>query len=271
MYLKTKTKTYNLLEQTLVMGILNATPDSFSDGGNYTEIDKAVEYALAMERAGAHIIDVGGESTRPNHEQVPESEEIARVVPIIEALRDELSIPISIDTYKASTAEAAIMAGAELINDVWGAKRDPHIAKVAAAHNVPIILMHNRTNMQYDSIMDDMIADLAESVAIVRDAGVKEEQIILDPGIGFAKELPDNFHVLNHLDKITTAFPYPVLLGTSRKSFISSVLDIPAEERDNATGATTCLGMTKGAKIFRVHDVKRHVELVKMMEAMLRG
>lgn len=271
MYLKTETKSYNLQEQTLVMGILNLTPDSFSDGGSYTSVNKAVDHALEMENAGAHIIDVGGESTRPDHAPVSEKEEIARVVPIIEALKERLSIPISIDTYKAKTAEAAIRAGAEIINDVWGAKKEPQIAEVAAKYDVPIILMHNRTNKQYDDIIADMIVDIEESIAIAKQAGVKEEHIILDPGIGFAKELPDNFYVLRHLDQLTQAFPYPFLLGTSRKSFIQTVLDIPAEKRDNATGATTCMGMVKGVHIVRVHDVPRHVELVTMMEAMLKG
>jgi len=271
MYIKTKTRTYNVKEQTLVMGILNITPDSFSDGGNYTSIDKAIEHALEMEEQGAHIIDVGGESTRPDHNPVSDEEEIGRVVPVIKSLKKRLSIPISIDTYKASTAEAAIVAGAEIINDIWGAKYDPNIAKVAASYDVPIILMHNRKNTEYDNIIEEMIMDLQESIDIARRNGVKEEQIILDPGIGFGKELRDNFHVLHHLDQISQAFPYPILLATSRKSFISTILDIPADERDNATGATTCVGMMKGAHMVRVHDVPRHVELVKMMEAMLKG
>ena len=271
MYIKTRTKIYNLNEQALVMGILNITPDSFSDGGSYNSVEKAVDHALKMEADGAHIIDVGGESTRPNHQPVSEAEEIERVVPIIKALKDRLSIPISIDTYKANVAEAAIEAGAEMINDVWGAKQEPKIAHIAAEYNVPIILMHNRTNKQYNSMIDDMIEDLKESVSIAQEAGVKEEQIILDPGVGFGKELPDNFHVLRHLEMIADAFSYPLLLGTSRKSFISTILDIPPEERDNATGATTCYGMVKGARIFRVHDVARHVQLIRMMEAMMKG
>lgn len=271
MYVKTKKKTYNLNEQTLIMGILNTTPDSFSDGGKYTSIEKAVNHALEMEEKGAHIIDIGGESTRPNHHPVTEREEIERVVPIIRTLKDHLSIPISIDTYKANTAKAAIEAGADIINDVWGAKKEPQITKVAADYNVPIILMHNRTNKQYSSMIEEIIADLKESISIAQSSGVTNEQIILDPGVGFGKELPDNFHVLRHLDAIVEAFPYPVLLGTSRKSFIQTVLDIPAEKRDNATGATTCYGMMKGAKIFRVHDVERHVQLVHMMDAMMKG
>src|SRR5699024_6106540 len=271
MYIKTRTKTYNINEQALVMGILNTTPDSFSDGGNYNSVEKAIDHALEMEADGAHIIDVGGESTRPNHQTISETEEIERVVPIIKELKDRLSIPISIDTYKANVAEAAIQAGAEMINDIWGAKQEPKIAQIAAEYNVPIILMHNRTNKQYNSMIEDMITDLKESIEIAQTAGVKKDKIILDPGVGFGKELPDNFHVLHHLDTIADEFSYPMLLGTSSKSFISTILDITLEERDNATGATTCYGMMKGVRIFRVHDVARHVQLIHMIEAMMKG
>lgn len=271
MYLQTASKTYNLKDRTHIMGILNITPDSFSDGGNYTSIDKAIEQAVKMEEAGADIIDIGGESTRPNHQAVQAEEEIDRVVPVIQALKNEISIPISIDTYKAETAKKAVEAGAEIINDIWGAKKDPNMARVAADYEVPIILMHNRTNKTYEAIINDMITDLQESIAIVKRAGVKDEHIILDPGIGFAKELEDNYLVLNHLDEFAKNLPYPLLLGASRKSFIQKVLDVPVEERDNATGATTCLGIARGVHIVRVHDVKRHVELAKMMDAMIKG
>ncbi|HZW68697.1 MAG TPA: dihydropteroate synthase [Pseudogracilibacillus sp.] len=271
MYIKTKVKTLSLSDYTHVMGILNMTPDSFSDGGKYTTIDRAVERALQMEAEGADIIDVGGESTRPDHEPVTIEEEIARVLPVIEALEKRLSIPISIDTYKAETAEAAIKAGASIINDIWGAKHDPDIAHVAAKYDVPIILMHNRTNKQYDSLIDDMIVDLEASIKIAKDAGVPDENIIIDPGIGFALELEDNYLVMQELERFTEYFPYPFLLATSRKSFISKVLPNKAEERDNATGATTCLGITKGVHIVRVHDVKGTVELTKMMDAMVKG
>lgn len=271
MHIKTETKTMSLSERTQVMGILNITPDSFSDGGRYDDVEQAVERALQMEAEGADIIDVGGESTRPDHDPVSTEEEIERVVPVIEALKQVLSIPISIDTYKSATAEAAIQAGAEIINDIWGAKYDTNIARVAASYNVPIILMHNRNNKTYDSLIEDMIKDLEESISIAKQAGVKDEHIILDPGIGFGKHVKDNYIVMQHLERFTEYFPYPLLLGTSRKSFISEVLSIEPNERDNATGATTCLGITKGAHIVRVHDVKRNVELTKMMDAMLRG
>lgn len=271
MYLETKTKILPLSERTHVMGILNITPDSFSDGGKYTDVERAVERALQMEAEGADIIDVGGESTRPDHKPITEKDEIERVVPIIEALHEQLSIPISIDTYKSKTAEMAIRAGADIINDIWGAKHDTEMAHVAAAYDVPIILMHNRKSKTYDSLIDDMISDLEESVSIVKQAGVRKEQIVLDPGIGFGKHLEDNFVVMKHLDRFIQHFPNPFLLGASRKSFMAKVLDLEADERDNATGATTCHGIAKGMHIVRVHDVKRTVELCVMMDTMLKG
>lgn len=270
MLLRTKPKTLYLHKRTHVMGILNVTPDSFSDGGKYATIDKAIQRAIEMEMFGADIIDIGGESTRPDHEPISAKEEQERVIPIIEALKERVNIPISIDTYKSDTAELAVKAGASIINDIWGAKKDPEIARVAAQFNVPIILMHNRTNKTYRSLVDDMIKDLIESVTIAKNNGVPKENIIIDPGIGFAKAQSDNYKVMSQLERFTE-LGYPLLLATSRKSFIKEVLNIPAEQRDNATGATTCLGITKGAHIVRVHDVKRTVELAKMMDAMLRG
>lgn len=270
MKLITETKTYDLNRRTHVMGILNITPDSFSDGGSYTEVEKAVDQAVKMEQLGADIIDIGGESTRPGHRALSIDEELQRILPVIEAVRKKVKIPISVDTYKAKTAEHAIRAGADIINDVWGAKRDPEIAEIAAKYNVPIILMHNRENKNYTNLIEDMKHDLQESIDIALRAGVKQENIILDPGIGFAKSLEDNYTVLNHLEEFTS-LGYPVLLATSRKSFISKIVDVPPEERDNATGATTCLGITKGVQMIRVHNVALHVELTKMMDAMLRG
>lgn len=270
MQLRTGPKTFYLHKRTHIMGILNVTPDSFSDGGKYTSIDKAVTRAIEMERLGADIIDIGGESTRPDHQPISSKEEQSRIIPVIEAIKEKISIPISVDTYKSETAQHAIEAGASIINDIWGAKKDPKITHVAAQYNVPIILMHNRTNKVYTSLIDDMITDLKQSISIATKAGISSENIIIDPGIGFAKSMRDNYIVMQKLDCFTK-LGYPLLLATSRKSFITEVLDIPAEERDNATGATTCLGITKGAHIIRVHDIKRTVELAKMMDAMLRG
>jgi dihydropteroate synthase len=251
------------------MGILNVTPDSFSDGGSYTTIQKAVRQAVEMEKQGADMIDIGGESTRPDHDPVSLEAELERVIPMIEAVKQAVTIPISIDTYKAETAKQAIEAGASIINDIWGAKKEPAIAAVAADYNVPIILMHNRDNMNYTSLIDDMKQDLEESIQIAKGSGVPAENIILDPGIGFAKNGEHNLMALNHLEAFS-ALGYPVLLGTSRKRFIGTILDgMPAAERDNGTGATTCLGITKGVNIVRVHNVKLTRELVRMMDAML--
>ncbi|MDC3417907.1 dihydropteroate synthase [Aquibacillus salsiterrae] len=266
--LKTKEKTFDLDEKTLVMGILNVTPDSFSDGGSYNEIEQAVKQAIEMEQAGADIIDVGGESTRPGFTPVSQEEEVNRVVPIIKALKETIKIPISIDTYKAETAKQAVEAGASIINDVWGAKKEPNIARIAAAYDVPIILMHNRDNQTYSSIMEDMKQDLQESIKIAREAGVKQSNIILDPGIGFAKTVEDNLYVMRNLEQITD-LGYPVLLGTSRKSMIGHVLNLPVNQRDEGTGATVCYGITKGVSIVRVHHVESIVRMTKMMDAMI--
>ncbi|MGM8213018.1 dihydropteroate synthase [Virgibacillus sp. W0430] len=270
MQLKTRTKTFNLRSRTHIMGILNVTPDSFSDGGSYVNIDDAVKQARKMESQGADIIDIGGESTRPGHEKVTVTEELARVLPVIEAVKKQVNVPISIDTYKAETARHAIEAGADIINDIWGAKADPEMAAVAATYEVPIILMHNRMDQKYESLLGDMQADLQRSIQMAIEAGVRRDNIILDPGIGFAKTMEHNLQVMNGLEELV-ALGYPLLLGTSRKSFIGHVLDVPAEARDNGTGATTCLGIAKGVHIVRVHNVQMHYELARMMDAMLKG
>lgn len=268
MMLKTSTKTFDLTARTHIMGILNVTPDSFSDGGNYVSLENAVKQAILMEQQGADMIDIGGESTRPGHQQVSAKEELKRILPAITAVKQEINIPLSIDTYKAETARQAVEAGAEIINDIWGGKKDPEILNVAAIYNVPIILMHNRTDMNYTSLIDDMKRDLQESIDMAIQRGVPEKNIILDPGIGFAKTAADNLVVMNHLEEFSD-LGYPILLGTSRKGFIGKILDLPAAERDNGTGATTCLGIVKGVHIVRVHHVKINVELAKMMDAML--
>lgn len=255
-------------KKTLVMGILNATPDSFSDGGKYFDADKAVKHALEMAANGADIIDVGGESTRPGFDEVSAEEELERVIPVIRAVAKEVPLPISIDTYKAAVAEEAISAGAHIINDVWGAKKDPKMAETASRLEVPIILMHNRENRDYSVFVRDVLNDLYESIHIARNAGVKEENIILDPGIGFAKNLPYNLEMMRNLDTITS-LGYPVLLGTSRKSFIGTILDLPVEERVEGTGATVCYGIQKGCQIIRIHDVREMSRLAKMMDALM--
>ncbi|WP_410985510.1 dihydropteroate synthase [Bacillus cereus] len=260
--------TLDLNKKTLIMGILNVTPDSFSDGGNFDEMNAAVSHAKKMVENGADIIDIGGESTRPGFAKVSVEEELGRVIPMIQAVSKEVKVPISIDTYKAEVAKQAIEAGAHVINDVWGAKAEPKIAEVAAHYNVPIILMHNRENTNYRNLIADMIADLYESVKIAKDAGVTDENIILDPGIGFAKTPEQNLEVMRNLEQLHV-LGYPVLLATSRKSFIGHVLDLPVEERVEGTGASICLGIEKGCEMIRVHDVKEMARMAKMMDAMI--
>lgn len=260
--------TLDYRKKTLIMGILNITPDSFSDGGKFTDLQQAVLRAKELVEAGADIIDIGGESTRPGYEEISVEEEIARVVPVIKEIVKEVPVPLSIDTYKAEVAKQAIEAGAHIINDIWGAKADPEMAKIAARTNVPIVLMHNRNNEDYDSFFRDCMNDLYESVALVKAAGVKDENIIVDPGIGFAKDFNGNMEMMRHLDKLV-AFGYPVLLGTSKKRMIGTVLDLPVNERMEGTGATVCYGIQKGCQIVRVHDVKEISRMAKMMDALM--
>lgn len=255
-------------KETIIMGILNVTPDSFSDGGKYGRIDAALKHAEEMIRSGAKIIDVGGESTRPGHAPVSFEEELERTVPIIEAITQELNCAVSIDTYKAGVAEAAVKAGAHIINDVWGAKREPKIAEVAAKYGNPIIMMHNREVAEYAGpLMGEVIGDLEESISIGLSAGVLRENIWLDPGIGFAKDTEQNIIVMQGLEEISN-MGYPLLLGTSRKSLIGNVLGLPVEDRLEGTSATVCFGIEKGCHIMRVHDVKEITRAAKMMDVL---
>jgi dihydropteroate synthase len=260
--------TFDLTKETLIMGILNVTPDSFSDGGSWNDVDRAVEHAKKLVADGAHIIDIGGESTRPGAAEVSEQEEIERVVPVIRAVREAVDVPISIDTYKAEVAKQAIEAGAHIINDIWGAKADKRMAEAAAHYDVPIILMHNRTDMNYCDFMADMIADLQESIQIAKQAGVQDSRIIIDPGLGFVKTVDQNLEAMRKLGQLQV-LGYPVLLATSRKRFIGAALDLPVEDRVEGTGATTCLGIQQGCHIVRVHDVLENARMAKMMDAML--
>ena len=259
---------FDFSKQTYVMGILNVTPDSFSDGGKFTEIVAAVAHAKQMVEMGAHVIDIGAESTRPGASEVSIEEEVERAIPIIHAISEAVNVPISIDTYKSEVAKQAIEAGASIINDVWGAKADPNMAKVAAEYGVPIILMHNRDNIDYGDIMEDMVSDLKESISICHQAGVADEKIMIDPGIGFAKTYEDNLEVLRRLEELQV-LDYPILLATSRKSFIAKTLDLPVDERVEGTGASVCLGIAKGCHMIRVHDVLEMTRMAKMMDAML--
>ncbi|MEF2247592.1 dihydropteroate synthase [Paenibacillus sp. IITD108] len=258
-------------KRTLVMGILNATPDSFSDGGRYLAVEEAVKHACQMVQAGADLLDIGGESTRPGAAFVSAEEEISRIIPVVVALREELPhIPLSIDTYKAETARAALKAGAHIINDIWGLKHDPDMAKAAAQYNCPIIISHNRKERNYNALMPDLLADLQESVDLARQAGIEENNIWLDPGIGFAKTYEDNLEVMRHLYKIVE-LGYPVLLGTSRKRFIQNTLALPASEVVEGTCATVVLGAAQGCQLVRVHDVGAVKRAVTMTDAMLYG
>ncbi|XID91826.1 dihydropteroate synthase [Paenibacillaceae bacterium WGS1546] len=255
-------------ERTLIMGILNATPDSFSDGGRYDTVEAAVERARKMAEEGADIIDIGGESTRPGHDPVPAAEEIARIVPIIEAVKAHVRLPISVDTYKAETARRALDAGAHILNDVWGFKRDPEMAKVAAEHGCPVILMHNRDNREYRDFMTDALADLRESVRIALDAGVAGDRIWLDPGIGFAKDYEENLEMMGRLSEVA-ALGYPVLLAASRKRMIQQALGVTANDAAEGTGATTAIGIVQGCQIVRVHDVRMSKRIALMTDAIV--
>jgi len=258
----------NYQQKTLIMGILNVTPDSFSDGGKYTQVEAAVKRAQQMVEEGADIIDIGGESTRPGYKKISDEEEIERVAPIIEAISQNVKVAISVDTYKSEVAKHALEAGAHIINDIWGVKADPNMAKVAAKYDVPIILQHNRDNTDYRVFMRDVYSDLFKSIGLAKIAGVKPEKMILDPGIGFAKSHEQNLETMRNLETIVQ-LGYPVLLGTSRKSMIGQVLDLPVHERLEGTGATVCYGIQKGVQIVRVHDVKEMARMAKMMDALM--
>jgi dihydropteroate synthase len=262
-------KLFQLGKQTYIMGILNVTPDSFSDGGKFLNFEKAINHAKEMVNEGADIIDIGGESTRPNHVPVGEEEEIKRVIPIIKALSKEIDVPISVDTYKAKVAECSILEGATLINDVWGFKKDKEMAKIAAKYNAACCLMHNRENNNYNDLMSDMIIDLKESINLALTNGVKEDKIIIDPGIGFAKNYEQNLEVMNKLEMLST-LGYPVLLATSKKSMIGNALNLPPEEREEGTLATTVIGIMKNCDFVRVHDIKENKRVCRMTDAIIR-
>ncbi len=262
-------KTFDTEHHTYIMGILNVTPDSFSDGGRYNSLDAALYHAKEMAENGVDIFDVGGESTRPGHVQISDEEEIARVVPVIEKLKAEFDIPISVDTYKSKVAEASLLAGADLINDIWGLKYDADMAGVIAKYQAACCLMHNRDNTEYQNFIEDVLDDLRETVRIAKEAGIADDKIMLDPGIGFGKTYEMNLEMMKHVD-VLQQLGYPVLLGTSRKSMIGLTLDLPADEREEGTLATTVMGMMKGCSFVRVHDVRTNYRAIKMTEAILR-
>jgi dihydropteroate synthase len=259
-------------KRTLIMGILNLTPDSFSDGGKYNNLSAAVARAQQMVEEGADIIDIGGESTRPGYHGISEAEEISRVLPVIEALKSnpDFSAPLSIDTYKAGVARAALEAGVEMVNDIWGLKADPQLAEVTASYGVPICLMHNRNSTVYRDLIPEVIWELQESINLARAAGIADDRIIIDPGIGFGKNLGQNLIVMQHLGDFR-GLGYPLLLGTSRKSMIGKTLHLPPEERLEGTAATVAQGIAAGAEIIRVHDVKEMYRVARMTDAIIRS
>lgn len=268
--MKIGNREFDVANETYVMGILNVTPDSFSDGGNFNQMDAALAHTEQMIKEGADIIDVGGESTRPGYTLLSDEEEIERVVPVISRIKSEFDIPVSLDTYKSGVARAGLDAGADLINDIWGLKYDNKIADVIAKAGVPCCLMHNRNEAVYQDYMRELLADLSETVRIAENAGIADEKIILDPGVGFGKTREHNLQVIKHLEDLH-CFGYPVLLGTSRKSVIGLTLDLPANERLEGTLATTVIGVMKGCAFVRVHDVKENVRAVKMTQAIMKS
>lgn len=275
--------------RTYVMGVLNITPDSFSGDGilarGSAPLQVALEQARSFVDAGADILDVGGESTRPGSQPVDAEQEMERVLPVIRALAAEFDVLISVDTYRAQVAEAALQAGAAMVNDVWGLRADPQLAAVVASHQAPVILMHNRSSwahaevrerlggryvgMQYDDLLGDVCRELLESVALAHAAGIPDERIILDPGIGFGKTVEQNLELIDRLGEIR-ALGYPVLLGPSRKSFIGYTLDLPPEQRLEGTAAAVAIGIDRGADIVRVHDVREMVRVARMTDALVR-
>lgn len=267
--MKIGNRVFDTEHECYVMGILNVTPDSFSDGGQWNDREKAKQHTAAMIEEGASIIDIGGESTRPGHVQITTQEEIDRVVPMIEMVKKNFDVPVSIDSYKSEVVEAALKAGADLVNDIWGLKYDRRVADLIAEYHVPCCLMHNREKAEYDNFLDDMCQDLRDSVAIAKAAGVSDEQIILDPGVGFGKTYEHNLMAIHHLERLCE-LGYPVLLATSRKSVIGLTLDLPTDQRVEGTIVTTVFGVQKHAAFVRVHDVKENLRAIRMTQAIMR-
>lgn len=286
---------FDLDHEPIIMGILNVTPDSFSDGGKFNKMDAALKQAEKMIREGAKIIDVGGESTRPGYTLISDEEEISRVVPAIEAIKERFDIPVSLDTYKAGVAKAGIESGCDLINDVWGLKvsdvlkensktfaetnvtdtgypagANSKLAEIVAGSGLPICIMHNKDNTNYNNFVPDVVSELKESLDIAHQAGIEDSQIILDPGVGFGKNFEQNLLIIKQVDKLRE-LGYPVLLGTSRKSVIGLALDVDRGERMAGTVATTVMGLERGCRIFRVHDVKENYQAMMMAWKILQS
>lgn len=271
-------KNFDLKNSAYVCGILNVTPDSFSDGGQFDNLDAALFHTEEMINDGASIIDIGGESTRPGYTMISDDEEIARVVPVIRSIKERFDIPVSLDTYKAGVASAGIEAGADLINDIWGLMYNTDtasdgsiispMAALLAKTGLPCCLMHNRKSAEYSDFLSDYLDDNRKIIDCALKHGISKDKIILDPGVGFAKSLEQNLMAINTVDKLCE-LGYPVLLGTSRKSVVGLTLDLPKNERVEGTVATSVIGLMRGASIFRVHDVKENFRALKMAAAVI--
>ncbi len=269
--MKIGNREFQVSDTVYVMGILNMTPDSFSDGGQYNDPDKALCHVEEMIKEGADLIDVGGESTKPGSDySLSAEEEIERVVPIIEKIKSRFDIPVSLDTYHSQTAQAGIAAGADLINDIWGLKFDPEMAGVIARSGVACCLVHNRKEAVYKDFMNEIADDMSKSIHLAEQAGIANNRIILDPGVGFGKTLEQSLAVINGLEEFHM-FGYPVLMGASRKSVIGNTLNLPVSDRVEGTIATSVIGVVKGCAFIRVHDVKENVRAIRMTEAILRA
>ena len=266
--MKIGSKNFDTDNNTYIMGILNITPDSFYDGGRWNNTASAISHTETMISEGADIIDIGGESTRPGYTQITPEEETSRILPVIREIKKNFDIPVSVDTYKPDVAKAALDAGADLINDIWGLKYDPEMAKVIARYDVPCCLMHNKSEPVYDDFIHDMTMELFGSIAIGLSAGIDDDKIIIDPGVGFGKTYEMNLSVLAHLRHFKS-LGYPVLLGCSGKSVIGNTLDLPKDERIEGTLVTTVMAVQSGCAFVRVHNIKENVRAVKMTKAIL--
>lgn len=268
--MKIRNTDFDTRRKAYIMGILNVTPDSFSDGGKWNSPEAALRHAEQLVAEGADILDVGGESTRPGYTRISDEEEIRRIVPVIRSLRQHFDVPISVDTYKSRVAQAALEVGADLVNDIWGLKADPDMARVIAQSGAACCLMHNRGEPIYDDYLSDVVADLQECVALAHAAGIPDDRIMVDPGIGFGKTLEHNLMLMNRLE-LLHQLGYPILLGTSRKSMIGLTLDLPKDQREEGTLATTVMGVMKGAAFFRVHNVQANRRAADMTRAILEA
>lgn len=261
-------KIFDIKNRTYIMGILNVTPDSFSDGGKFNNLDAALRQTEKMLEEGADIIDVGGESTRPGHSVITDEEEILRIIPVIKNIKKNFDVPVSVDTYKSGVAKAALDVGADLINDIWGFKYDHRMAELTKNYNAVCCLMHNRDNANYDNFIEDVLYDLQKSIDIALNAGILKDKIIVDPGVGFGKTYENNIEIINKIERLKE-LGFPILLAVSRKSIIGTALNLPIEERLEGTLAVTVFSVLKGCAFVRVHDVKENKRVITMTEKLI--